>query len=149
MRLISLQPRGERPRTRQAPSVALDSAGIALQHHHHPCYYLVQDFVTALAEAEACVASGVLPEGFFAEDDDEPDPNHKPKPHPKPRARPAAKARAGGGAGGRAGGEGRRRRGDPSAGRGDRVLRRLGLLPPAGSPFRESLCLAGARMLAG
>ncbi|KAK9843421.1 hypothetical protein WJX81_001604 [Elliptochloris bilobata] len=64
-----------------------------------------QDFVTALAEAEACVASGALPEGFFAEDDDEPDSKPNPKPPPKPRARAAAKARAGGaGASGRAGG---------------------------------------------
>lgn len=105
---------------------------------------LLQDFVTALAEAEACVATGALPEGFFAEDDDEPDPN--PKPPPKPRARPAGKARAG--AAGRAGGEGRRRRGESGFGRGERVLRRLGLLAPAGSPFRDTLCLAGARVLA-
>jgi len=59
-----------------------------------------QDFVTALAEAEACMASGALPEGFFAEDDDEEPPAPGPKPPAKPRPRPAAKARAGGGGGG-------------------------------------------------
>ncbi len=110
--------------------------------------------MTALAEdLEACVASGALPEGFFAEDDDEEPPAPGPKPPAKPRPRPAAKARAGGAGGGTAAGRagadgGRRRRGDPAAGRGERVLRRLGLLPPAGSPFCEAVCLAGARALA-
>jgi len=104
--------------------------------------------VTALAEAEACVASGALPEGFFAEDDDEEPPAPGPKPPAKPRPRPAAKARAGGAGGGTAAGRAGADGGDPAAGRGERVLRRLGLLPPAGSPFCEAVCLAGARALA-
>lgn len=106
-----------------------------------------KSFLLAVEEAESFQKTGEEPIGFAIEAEITGDPPPRPK---AARRQSGAKGRGKGGRGGRGGGRGGSRKGGEAgggatsaAGRRERVMRRLGLIPPADSPFAGDVCLAG------